>query len=102
VRNQKTRLVEHHSSTVILSDCKLKVSQKGREKVLREKRKNVHAGIEGSLCGFENSYNLDGFVELTYNPYKYNSFVIKATGEAVGGASIIVLKDKRIFAKGIL
>lgn len=102
VRNQKTRLVEHHSNTVILSDCKLKVSQKGRERVLKEKRKNVHAGIEGVLCGFETSHDLNEFVELTYNPYKYSGFVVKATGEAVAGASLIVLKDKRIFAKEIL
>ena len=102
VRNQKTRLVENHSDVVVLNDCKLKVSQKGREKVLREKRKNVHAGVEGTLCGFKNSYNLDGFVELTYNPYKYNSFVIKSTEQSVNGAAVIVLKDKRIFAKGVL
>ena len=102
VRNQKTRLVEHHSNTVVLTDCKFKVSQKGREKVLREKRKNVHAGIEGRLCGFENTHDLADFTELTYNPYKYNSFVIKATGEPVNQAGLIVLKDKRIFAKGVV
>ena len=102
VRNQKTKLVERHSNTVVLNDCKFKVSQKGRERVLKEKRKNVHAGVEGTLCGFENTHNLEEFVELTYNPYKYSSFVIKSTGETVDGAKIIVLKDKRIFAKGIL
>ena len=102
VRNQKTRLVEHHSSTVVLNDCKFKVSQKGRERVLREKQKNVHAGVEGVLCGFEIPHDLNVFVELTYNPYKYSSFVIKATGEAVSGADLIVLKDKKIFAKGVL
>lgn len=101
VRNQKTRLVEHHSNTVILNDCKFKVSQKGREKVLREKRKNVHAGIEGILCGFDNNYNLEDFTELTYNPYKYSSFVVKSTEKEVTGASLIVLKDKKIFAQGI-
>jgi hypothetical protein len=102
VRNQKTRLVEHHSNTVVLNNCKLKVSQRGRERVLREKVKNVHAGVEGVLCGFQTPHDLSDFVELTYNPYKYNSFVIKATGEAVSGASVIVLKDKKIFAKEIL
>lgn len=102
VRNQKTRLVEYHSDVVVLNDCRFKVSQKGREKVIREKRKNVHAGVEGLLCGFENNYNLEEFIELTYNPYKYDNFVIKATGQPVDKANIIVLKDKRIFAKGIL
>lgn len=101
VRNQKTRLVEHHSDVVVLNKCKFKVSQKGREKVLREKRKNVHAGVEGILCGFENNYDLKNFIELTYNPYKYNSFVIKSTGKVVNEADIVVLKNKRIFAKDV-
>ena len=102
VRNKKTRLVEHHSDTVILKNCKFKVSQKGRERVLKEKIKNVHAGVEGVLCGFQNRHNLTDFTELTYNPYKYNSFVIKKTKEPVSGAGLIVLKDKKIFARGIL
>jgi len=103
VRNQQTRLVEHHSSTVVLNNCKLKVSQAGRERVLKEKRKNVHAGVEGELGGFDISgYDLSGFTELTYNPYKYNSFVIKENGNPVANAEIIVLINKKIYAKGIV
>jgi len=85
-----------------LKNCKFKVSQKGRERVLKEKRKNVHAGVEGVLCGFQNRHNLIDFTELTYNPYKYDSFVIKKTKEPVSGAGLIVLKDKKIFAKEIV
>ena len=101
VRNQKTKRVEHHSNVVVLNECKFKVSQKGRERVLREKRKNVHAGVEGILRGFYNNYNLNEFIELTYNPYKYSGFVVKSTEKAVNGEDLIVLKDKKIFAQGI-
>ena len=36
-----------HSSMVEMSDCSFKVSEAGRQRVLRDKRKNVHAGIVG-------------------------------------------------------
>lgn len=101
VRNQKTKLVEHHSNVVVMTDCKFKVSQAGRERVIKEQRKNVHAGVEGTLCGFNNDNDLNEYVELTYNPYKYSSFVIKETEQSVCGCDIIVLKDKKVFAKGI-
>ena len=58
VRSCKSGLVEHHVNTVILSDCDFKVSKAGRDRVLKEKRKNVHAGVKGTvksleLCGFD-------------------------------------------------
>ena len=55
----------------------MKVNRKGRECVIREKRKNVHAGIMGYLR-HEDMKVWDGWVdmiEITYNPYKYASFV---------------------------
>lgn len=36
-----------HTTTVELRDAVFKVSQAGRERVLKEKRKNVHAGVQG-------------------------------------------------------
>jgi hypothetical protein len=101
LRNKKTKLVEFHSHIAVLKNCKFKVSEAGRQRVLKEKRKNVHAGIEGELCGFENDYNIDEFTELTYNPYKFSGFVVKSTEELVKSAELVILENKRIFAKGI-
>ena len=105
IRNQKTRLVEGHSNLVALSNCKFKVSEAGRQRVLREKRKNVHAGVEGTFLGTsimlmgEPIYDLEeDFVELTYNPYKYGTFVVKSTEVPVYSAKLVVLKDKQVFA----
>jgi hypothetical protein len=47
IRDCKTRRVIGHSDHVLLFEVKPKVSQAGRERVLREQRKNVHAGLEG-------------------------------------------------------
>ena len=66
-----------------LWDCYFHVDVKGREKVLREKRKNVHAFVKGYLQDAENvSRNrqvITKEVEVTYNPYKYETFVDKDT-----------------------
>lgn len=64
------------SSHVLLSDVRPKVSEAGRQRVLRERRKNVHAGLVGNLVSLEPT-PFHGEV-ITYNPYKYDGFVFKA------------------------
>jgi len=45
--------VVSHSSTIALRDVRFRVSQAGRKRVLAEKRKNVHAFVEGYPCSLE-------------------------------------------------
>jgi hypothetical protein len=59
-----------HVDRIDLRDVRFKVSEAGRQRVLREKRKNVHAFIEGEESSFY-AY-LDS--KVTYNPYKYEKF----------------------------
>jgi hypothetical protein len=65
--------------------------------VLREKRKNVHAGVIGKWYeNFREDAHFD-FLALvgravTYNPYKYESFVIKATEQLVDKADVVGMK----------
>jgi hypothetical protein len=75
--NNKGRVV-YHAQTVTLSNCTFKVSKAGRERVLRERRKNVHAGVVGQLgrINVPLSY-MPQMTAVTYNPYKYESFVRK-------------------------
>ena len=57
------------------------VREKGRQKVLEEGRKNVHAFVRGTLSDINNfkfgkiQQRLSEPREVTYNPYKYDSFV---------------------------
>jgi ribosomal protein S28E/S33 len=64
------------SSHVLLGDVVPKVSQAGRRRVLVERSKNVHAGLVGTLIHMENQ-PFHG-EKITYNPYKYESFVMAA------------------------
>ena len=72
--------VLQHSTEFFLKDVEFRVSQAGRSRVLKEKRKNVHAFV----CGVPDETwrtDLGAMVtamagrKVTYNPYKYNSFV---------------------------
>lgn len=62
-----------HANSVELRQCHFKVSEAGRQRVLREKRKNVHAGVVGELVATDAPVSLDG-VPVTYNPYRVGHF----------------------------
>lgn len=62
-----------HSHEVHLTNCTFRVSEAGRQRVLRERKKNVHAGIVGRLA--KNNNTLKRGIEVTYNPYKHSTFV---------------------------
>ena len=74
-----------HAETVLLKSCEFRVSKAGRQRVLKERRKNVHAGVVGILLAMDGKMVFDyaKSVPVTYNPYKYETFVNKTTEEPV-------------------
>ena len=70
-------IVKYHTNYVFLRDVKFTVSQAGRNRVLREKRKNVHAFIRGTLAIPKTMpKEIDNqFTPVTYNPYKHHAFI---------------------------
>ena len=71
---QSGKIVEH-TKDIMLKDCRFLVSKAGQEKVRREKKKNVHAGVSGYVVDNIPEDNIYSEAHLTYNPYKYNGFV---------------------------
>lgn len=72
-------IVNCHVSHLWLKNAKMIVSESGRQRVIRERRKNVHAYIEGELV--ESFPYIDGRCNtrlapsITYNPYKAATFI---------------------------
>lgn len=93
VRDLRTRRVIGHFSDVSLSDVTFKISEAGRQRVLRERRKNVHAFVRGVIS--EDAFVLRGdpesYSRVTYNPYVSGSFRDAETDEAVSGAAFVRL-----------
>jgi len=108
VQDFKTKRVTDRTSEIFLKDCEFKVSEAGRQRVLREKRKNVHAKIVGTRLSKEewdetllkleilDLYYLDG-VGVSYNPYKYPTFVC-LDGTPVFKAKYVVMSGGSIRA----
>ncbi len=71
-----------HCETIVLKNCELKVSESGRQRVLREKKKYVHAGDVGEIVSLDKK-GKETETLITYNPYLYNCFINKQTNEPV-------------------
>lgn len=81
--NSRTRRVISHSRRCLLSNCEMRVGEEGRQRVLRERVKNVHAGIVGAVEVWSDPP--PGLARLRYDPYACGSFtadgvpVVRAT-----------------------
>jgi len=90
--SNKGRVIAH-SQYVVLTDVKAKVSEAGRQRVINSKQKNVHAGIVGELftTDIPMFFSTDTIENITYNPYKYNTFVYKNSEEPFEGSEYAYL-----------
>lgn len=73
IRCVKTRRVIGHAQELCMVACTFKVSEAGRQRVLKEKQKNVHAGVEGTLLVL-NAIGPGETQPVKYNPYKAGHF----------------------------
>jgi hypothetical protein len=77
VKSLKTGRVIAHVDSIDLINVVFRVSEAGRQRVLREKRKNVHAGVVGYIADVSLLCQLCQSSKVTYNPYKFDSFINK-------------------------
>lgn len=91
--HKKTFSIRHkgkvvaHTDSVRVSDPNFKVYESGRQRVINEKRKNVHAFIVAPIASIRGEKgNIDGWDAITYNPYRDATFVRKENREAIHSA----------------
>jgi len=88
-------LVKLHAKAVHLEAVEFKVSKTGRNRTLSERRKNVHAGLQGTLVWWgDKSPLLTAHISMTkviYNPYIHNSFVTYPGGAIVKYADLVYM-----------
>ena len=106
---QRGRVVGHlmddPTEHVLLKDVKFAVQPAGRRKVLREKRKNVHAFVRGDMVS-PLSYDDTHFwtkapfdKEVTYNPYKGNTFYYKYSGFPITEADEVLVRYGKVWVR---
>ena len=86
VLNSAGRVIAHED-TVHLTDATFIVRQGGRKRVLQEQRKNVHAFVKGTLSVCAETHA----IKITYNPYKYDSFVEAYSKKPIFNTNTVML-----------
>jgi len=106
-----------HMEAVNMQDVTFAVQPAGRLKVVNTGRKNVHAFVRGTVLSYVSlddpwTYNTyhqrlttdvmsnPKMIEVTYNPYKYDSFVDRNTLTPVFAADRVYVVGKNIYAIG--
>lgn len=94
IRDKKTGLVVGYAQNVLLRQCVFKVSEKGRQKVIEQKKKFVHAFIEGVFLDADLEHPSELGAKVYYNPYLTEKFTVLKTGQAVNAAEKVFCIDK--------
>jgi len=113
IKSASSGLVLGHAKSVDIAWADFVVHEAGRQRVLKDKQKNVHAYVKGLLL------NTSGFkpykgrsigpvygaldtihkdTVVSYNPYKAPHFVIKGTSDKVSKASLCTVSHDGIIA----
>lgn len=87
-------LVVGHVNSCLLYDATFKVSEAGRQRVLQQKRKNVHAFICGELADIDTDVVLP--TKAFYNPYKFETFVTENLGRLDSANCVSISVQKGI------
>jgi len=103
VLDTKTGLVTLHAQECLMRDVTFKVSERSRERVLKQRRRNVHAFAVGHVIGMRNFYPFNpsaaGWIEVHYNPYSAPFFVNKLTKQEVKSAVFVLFTEEKCLAR---
>jgi len=94
--NGSWKVVEH-TNEIFIRNATFKVSEAGRQRVLKKKKKNVHAFIIGERFPFIPK----SFVyrdEVSYNPYKGPNFMITKEEKPLDWAKYVTILNGKVIA----
>ena len=87
-----------YANEISLLNVNFKVSEAGRQRVLREKKRNVHTFVEGDWSCLS-SWSVFATKQVSYNPYKGASFVLKDCGTEIKNCRFATIQGKKILAE---
>jgi hypothetical protein len=86
--------VTAHQAAAFLKNATFKVSESGRQRVLKEKLKTVHAFITGELIDALPK-NYERFDSARYNPYELEKF--QCRNKNIDKADFAILNGRQLF-----
>lgn len=97
-------IVRASARQVRLTDVEFRVRESGRQRMVREQRRNIHAFAVGRLCDYVHPSETRALEDLGgrgvfYNPYQFDSFVDRETEAPVTAASIAQFDERGVIYK---
>lgn len=88
-----------YETRLFLLDATFAVQPAGRQKVLDQKRKNVHAFVRGNFKIYPEDLTvpLETSKLVSYNPYKFGYFYFVETGLPIYEAPLAYFNDKGVY-----
>jgi hypothetical protein len=84
-----------HPKEILVKNATFFVSQKIRARVFKNKRKEVHAGVKGELIPIfsKDEIPFSEMIQVTYNPYLYDSFVGKSDLKKIEKSDLVFMNE---------
>lgn len=92
----KSWFVAGHVNNAVLSCVTFHVSENGRQRVIKEKCKNVHAWAQATLLG-EVYADLVTPISVNYNPHTDSGFVERHTQKPLQACQYLVVRNNQVF-----
>jgi hypothetical protein len=96
IKMGKSWKVVGHVVDAVLQDVQFRVSEAGRQRVIRDGCKNVHAWGEGILLG-EIDEEIIAPINLAYNPYRNETFLERGTDHIIESCKFLVVRQNYVF-----
>jgi hypothetical protein len=96
IKMGKSWKVVGHVVDAVLEDVHFRVSEAGRQRVIRDGCKNVHAWGEGILLG-EIDEEIIAPINLAYNPYRNETFLERGTDHIIESCQFLVVRENQVF-----
>ena len=92
-----------HGTDIAMEGVTFRVQPAGRSRVLREKRKNVHAFVVGTVLAIGKLFIPTVYqCRVKYNPYSAGSFTVVGTENAILGAAYANIRESGVWCYGML
>lgn len=88
----KGRVIAHVNS-ILLDGVQFVVQEGGRQRVLRERKKNVHAFVVGTVI---RDFTAGAWKRVSYNPYRGATFYLLETDGPIYSAPAVLVAGKDI------
>lgn len=107
---QQSGLIVGYAEAVILQNVEFRVRESGRQRVLREGRKNVHAFAIGMVeqvytipytwvLNADRIFDRDTSCQISYNPYRFPTFFDVETLEPMIAGKRVLVTTKAIYSE---